>query len=216
MAAAISKSHGYLRGLLKGLVTLTWLTAFILLFVFGWQLWNAVDVWVNKPSFDINASSIALTGLPGKTVAFRLTGASVGGKWASSTGLSLNLSGDRPGFTKTFAIAPAKHRNWGNRISVCVPSCGDGGYTIYAQFALPGYLGKSPDRTLSGTLSGELYYPRESGDASFKNVDARLRIPVTLTLGGSGLHRKLAISFFGILVTLLVMGFTAAAARRFL
>lgn len=203
---SVRRGGGFLLAwLTKQVAGLICLAGIIGVFVFGWQLWHAIGDWAaGGPSFDVRSSSIALTGYPGKPVKFDLTGATLGGNenWASSTGLTLNLAGERPAFNGSYAIVPAKAAAWGDSISVCEPSCGDDSFTIPVEFTLPSNLAEAGARTLSGTLSGDFSYPEDAGNGTFQNADTQLRIPVTLRLGAdNGIHRELAISFLGLLIS---------------
>jgi hypothetical protein len=155
-------------------------TALLLIFVitFPWT-------FSNIPVFDTSASSITLTGVPGKAVEFSLTGSSLNAYWASQNGVSLSLSDSSSfGFDKTSTVIPPTPDTWGNTITQCVPSCDpqDGQFTIPIMFTLPSDLAGSGDRTLRGSLRGDIESPQDAGGGYFQNDDTQLDIPVTVKL----------------------------------
>jgi hypothetical protein len=141
----------------------------------------------SQPSFDINASSISLTSPLGKPVEFTLTGTSINANWASQTGLSLRLI---PSWAAglTFVVAPAKPDTWGNNITVCPGGCGNlnpDQFTIPVKFALPAWIAKAGEQTLTGAITGDFSSPQYTGGgSSFENDDIQLSIPFTLKLTG--------------------------------
>jgi hypothetical protein len=161
-------------------VVLLFESALLLIFVitFPWT-------FSNIPVFDTNASSITLTGVPGKTVEFSLTGSSLNAYWASQNGVSLSLSDNSSfGFDKTFNVIPPTPDTWGSTITQCVPSCdpSDGQFTIPITVKLPADLAGSGDRSLRGSLSGDIQSPQDVGNGYFQNDDTQLNIPVTVKL----------------------------------
>lgn len=162
-------------------VVLLFEIALLLIFVitFPWT-------FSNIPVFDTSASSITLTGVPGKTADFRLTGSSLNAYWASQNGVSLSLS-DSSGFSETFTVIPPTPDTWGNSITECAPSCDpqDGQFTIPITVKLPADLAGSGDQTLRGSLSGDIESPQDAGGGYFQNDDTHLHIPVTVKLAHS-------------------------------
>jgi hypothetical protein len=173
------------------------------------------------PSFDISSSSIALVGTPGMTTGFNLTGSSINNLWASD-GLNLELHSSS-GFDETFDLIGYTAENWGDTISCSGPSNCVTDFTIDTTFTLPSALAESADRTLSGSLSGDITTPQPTPDGNFENNQKQLNIPVSLKIGiirNNGLNGKREISLIGtlvevgLIVTPLAFAVRSRAARR--
>jgi len=196
------KNSGYLRGLLSLVFIVSLLVLFGFLIALGYNF-SSSGVMGSQPQFDINASSIALIGTPGKAAAFNLTGSSINSLWASDTGLSLELH-NNSGFHETYGIVGYTAENWGDNITCYSTSDCTQDFYINAIFTLPSYLAESADRTLSGSLTGDLTTPQDTPNGQFENSQMQLDIPVSLKLGiiHTGLHRAREISLFGTLISL--------------
>jgi hypothetical protein len=180
--ALIRGLAGFILGLTALIAGVVFLfeTALLLIFVITYP-WT----FSNIPVFDTSASSITLTGVPGKTAEFSLTGSSLNAYWGSQNGMSLSLSdGSSFGFDKTSTVIPPTPDTWGNTITQCAPSCDptDGQFTIPIMFTLPSDLAGSGDRTLRGSLRGDIESPQGAGGGYFQNDNTQLDIPVTVKL----------------------------------
>ena len=222
-AATVKRRLPKAAGLLLVAVIL-FSSGLLLIFVGALGVTGLHAVATSTPSFGIDASSIALTGAPGKNAGFNLTGTSVQGYWASDNGLSLALHNDS-GFSQTFRVAPQQADTWGDTISW---SCNGGncpaanGFSVHAEFTVPPSLAGSEGQALSGTLTGDVYSPQQSGD-SFTNDQTDVNIPVTVKLvNPAALPRAHGYSLFGIsplialgglIAGLLVLRLVTSAAR---
>jgi hypothetical protein len=207
--ATAPKKAGCLEGL-AGLVFLASLLAFpIFLIILIVNLFSTAAS-SHHPSFDVNASSIALIGAPGKTVAFNLTGQTLdtesglgdlsGPLWASDTGVSLELS-NRAGFDQIFSLVGIVPENWGDSIG-CVADCRVD-FTINLKFTLPSSLAESPVRILTGHITGDIITPQPISDG-FQNNQKQLDIPVSLklrTVSVSGHRQAIETSLAGTLIS---------------
>ena len=174
---------GFVLGILAFGVGVVFLLELALLLLFAITFpWT----FSNIPAFDTSAHSITLTGVPGKTVEFNLTGSSLNANWASQNGVDLALS-DSSGFSKSYHVIPRTPDTWGDTITQCVPSCDpqNGQFTIPIVVKLPADLAGPGHRTLSGSLSGDIESPQDAGGGYFQNDDTQLNIPVTLKLAQS-------------------------------
>ena len=132
----------------------------------------------STPSFDLGTSSITLTGVPGKTVAFGLHSKSYGGYWASNNGLTLTLQDGN-----SFQVVQPVNQSWGDSLTVCVYGpcpTDDVSYTdltIPINFTLPGSY--AAGTRLNGTLTGDVISPQRYSDG-FTNNETDLNIPVTV------------------------------------
>ena len=133
-------------------------------------------------SFALNSPSIALTEVPGKTVAFELHGKSYGAYWASSNGLDLTPNDSSP---TLHVVAPA-NATWPGSMTICISGPCQGGdtvsytdFTIPVRFTLPSsYM---PGTSFTGTLSGDLTSPQPTGDfGHFYDDTQHVSIPVTV------------------------------------
>jgi hypothetical protein len=160
------------------------LIAVSLLFPLAVLAWFAI-AWLNHSntsSFALKSSSIALTGVPGKTVAFELHGKSYGAYWASH-GLDLT---PKDGSSPTLHVVAPANASWPSSMTVCISGPCQGGdtvsyidFTIPVRFTLPSSY--APGTSFTGTLSGDVTSPQPTGDfGHFSDDTESVSIPITV------------------------------------
>jgi hypothetical protein len=146
------------------------------------ELESDPDAWVA-----LEAGSLTLVGAAGERIEFRLESVSIGGRWASPTGLSLTLQEPRSNFRVTVPVVAPRKREWGDSIGVSGEP-DDRGLSIPVSFQIP----SDPDlvhRTLEGLITGTVEVPRRSfepvqgrGGLRFKTHVVQLWKPIRVSV----------------------------------
>lgn len=146
----------------------------------------AVSFFSDSPGSALGAPAVGLregqelnlVGARGEEVEFAIKDNSLGGRWASETGIELTLRNES-GFQRSFEIAGPEEKDWDD--SLTVSSRSDHEFEILASFDVPDVPGPET-QMLTGAISGDFEYPDATGDESFSDVSETLDIPVTLEL----------------------------------
>jgi hypothetical protein len=159
-------------------------------------------------TFPLDASSVDVAGRPGDHVRFKLEGESVTRHWAASSGLDVEIGGER-----VPAVEP-KERNWDD--SIVVSGGAEDTFRILVDFEVPETV--AAGGSTEGTLVGGVSYPSVSG-GGFVNAGRDLEIPIELSTSEAAVAEARGGVMFGaaVLVTaiasLFLIGFPVALAR---
>jgi hypothetical protein len=147
---------------------------------------------MNQPALDPSPSAWVglergvlddLVGARGEPIEFQIVGHSLGGLWASPTGLSLTLVDDHSNFRVTMPVVAATRRSWGSFVSG-----EDADFSIPVSFQIP--YAAFVHRTLVGSITGTVEVPRRAPAArtafgegpAFRNDVVQVSKPIRLTV----------------------------------
>jgi hypothetical protein len=152
----------------KTIVHLPWIVGIIALLAVFIQLGNIFSP--TAPRIDISQDTLRLRGASGDQLEFAVTGTSLLGHWASSTGLDVDIPGQR------VVLAPPTEKTWTNSISYTQHSHHD--LAFPGSIVVPS-LNEVESRTITGTILGNLEFP-DWTDEGFVNKVVELNISIVL------------------------------------
>lgn len=132
-----------------------------------------------------NHQSLNVTTARGESFIFALPlpleQGAIGDYWASSGGLTMKLEGENIPLT----VVGPKAQTWGNTINIALYSNVNNSSPslITGSVAIPSSLSGPEERVLSGTISGEIFYPiYQNGPLGFTDGMTTITIPIHLHL----------------------------------